>query len=510
MQANRYSSSDRALNSLGPLMQLGGSIGVIAAISVAIPAGMHDGRDAGIAFFSALLYGVRAGFHRAAGSAVLYRSRADGQRAIATYLWVAVCQIAITLVLWRRYLDVAGLAQVGAGLLTWPVIVGCYLAWLRADATADDDLRDKQYFADDRAAHSPTLASMASVVGLATILGVLGAITALIVLAAALVIDPASIRWRGLAFADVTPHRELLTLLTLGFGITLLIRAALSLRFGLRLYHCNRTESVGHTIHAGFRYARQGMATAASLALIAAVIALVVSARVGVALAIGVGALLIFWAWPRLLQRLCVERNYRQLFELGLRNNEDGTQNPAPRSIGARVGTREQGATILGWLVLAAGTFMLSQWLATWPVALARPEPTTASMLDAMLRTSLPMRTDGLPWRTLVLGPVLLAVGIGLLQGTVHAPKLARFGALFMLTDVALWTRDSLLAFGPNLFGSNTIMLDPLAWLTSLAGLSLLAIELALAFALLLFARAGLERQTRARVHRPGRFSLPL
>ena len=115
--------ADHGLGSLGLLMQLGGSLGMAAAAAVAIPAAMYGDRTSSVVFFFALLYGVRAAFHRVAGNAVLYGTGGHPRRSVVTYLCVAACHSVVTLLLLRRYVDDALLVRIAGLLLAWPAVL---------------------------------------------------------------------------------------------------------------------------------------------------------------------------------------------------------------------------------------------------------------------------------------------------------------------------------------------------------------------------------------------------
>ncbi len=444
------------MGSLGLLMQLCGTVGVVMAALIAIPAAAHERSVGGVAFFIAILCGVRAGFHRAAGGAALYSTTDRGERAIATYLWVAGCHSALTLALLQRSLAPATLAQLAALLLTWPALLGCYLALRRARP------RDTDSDPDQHSAPGPS-ASIDNAAALATLLGVLGVAVASVVLAISALLDPNGPLWRQvLTAAQHQPGASLLVRPAgLGIGFALLARAVIHLRFGRRL----AALPAQHRLATIDRYYRLSTFTAVAAAVPTGAFVFLLSARPAVAVISGVGVLFALQVWPHLLQRLYAEHRFHQLLrrDAADADADDNGDTAAPLGFAAP----------LGWITLAAGGAIVGQWLAGIPSALVLAEATPWPHLEALSGAGGAILQGGLPWSLLLAGLLWLGAGVGLLRGDRRALPVAKLGAVAVVITALSWT----LGLAPALWAPTT----PLA----LVGALLFAVGLALSVYLL-------------------------
>ena len=112
--------ADRGLSSLGLLMHIAGTLGVIIASIVALAGTFHyPFQISGVLFCCGALCGIRSAYHRAAGTELLFGTAP--QPAISRYFWLCAFQTAACLFLLRRDLSLATAVPFAAVFMAWPV-----------------------------------------------------------------------------------------------------------------------------------------------------------------------------------------------------------------------------------------------------------------------------------------------------------------------------------------------------------------------------------------------------
>ena len=375
--------ADHGLGSLGLLMQLGGSLGMAAAAAVAIPAAMYGDRASSVVFFFALLYGVRAAFHRVAGNAVLYGTGGHPRRSVVTYLCVAACHSVVTLLLLRRYVDDALLVRIAGLLLAWPAVL---LACVSLPRPAHLLARTVPPAED----HGFEGASV-----LMTVLGSAGLACAVLILAILAEIPALP----GLPAGGGAELARLLALAACGLCV---LRAVVHLRAGV--HGASGAGFAAHQARAA-RYGAVGSATAAGGALLLAGAIAVSTGNLAIVLVAGICAREILGAWPAILRRLHAERS----FDVYLAGDRAPAFRRAP----------DAGLMALGWLLVALGAPALAQCLvavlagarAAWPV-----EPGVLSLGDG--------------WRTLLMAGLQVWAGVALLGANARARRIVSIYAM--------------------------------------------------------------------------------
>lgn len=386
--------ADRGLAGLGMLMQLGGSLGVIAAVAVALPAAFHGDRASSIVFFLAALYGVRAAFHRAAGSALLYGTGGHPRRSVLAYVCVAVCHSLVTLLLLRRYVDDALLVRIGALLLAWPVVLATCVSLPRLGRL----LRGAVPPPED---HGLTGAAVLMIV-----LGSAGTLCALLGLA--ILIDGPS--WLGVLGDTAGP----IHVAGVAVCAVLLLRSVIHVRAGAR---AASAASLGAHEACLARYGAVGGATASVVALLVAAVVAIATGSIGVVLVAGMCARAALGAWPSILRRLRVERS----FDVYLAGDRAPPFRRAP----------DAGLSALGWLLVAIGAPCVAQALAgalaagsaSWTAAL--PSGALSGALAGGLAGESGIVTLGAGWRSLLVGGLQLGAGIALVRASERARRMA-------------------------------------------------------------------------------------
>jgi len=317
---------DRGLASLGLLMQLAGTIGVVACTALAlIPAFLPeqsllaDGQSSAMVFFAALASALRGVAHRAAGSALLYGGTGRPLRSVYIYLaTAAVHSVAAMVALGVIGLSAAAVAQVGAVLLAWPVALGTLLAFAPVRAVVRGGVPPSEDLGFE---------STAVLMALFGLIGVLAAGLAL----AALV---------GAQGGDLaTP----VMLLPLGVALALLARAILQLMAG---YQGTTGSNYLAANEIASRYYNFGMLSAALVGA-AAVVEVFMFGQVPAAMLSGITAIALLMVWPTILRRFYAERN----FSVHLAGNNAPNFRRAPDS----------GLTALGWFLLALAAIELAR-----------------------------------------------------------------------------------------------------------------------------------------------------
>lgn len=404
--------ADRGLASLGLLMQLGGSLGVAAAVAVAVPTALYGGRTSSIAFFFALLYGVRAAFHRAAGSALLYGTGGHARRSVLTYVCVAACHSLVTLLLLRMYIHDALLVRIGALLLAWPIVLAVCVSLPRLGPL----LRRAVPPAEDLGLEGAAV--------LMTVLGSAGAMCALLGLA--ILIDGPS--WRG-ALGDMSVPIHVAGMAVCG---ALLLRSVIHVRAGVR-------AAAGPSFHGHeaclSRYGAAGSATANVVAVLVAAAISVSTGNLGGVLVAGMCVRAALGAWPSILRRLRAERS----FDVYLAGDRAPVFRRAP----------DAGLSALGWLLVALGAPCVAQGLAcTLTGAFATGGPSWAAVLPQALAGTLAgdlgiVALDA-GWRTLLVGGLQLGAGVALVR---MSPSARRIATIYGLVAVMIASGNLLLAF---------------------------------------------------------------
>jgi hypothetical protein len=439
--------ADHGLGSLGLLMQLGGSLGMAAAAAVAIPAAMYGDRESSVVFFFALLYGVRAAFHRVAGNAVLYGTGGHPRRSVVTYLCVAACHSLVTLLLLRRYVDDALLLRIAGLLLAWPAVLLVCVSLPRLGRLLARTVPPAEDHGFEGAAVLMTVLGSAGLAGAVMVLAVLVEIPALPGLAGA----PAG--GAGLA--------RLLALAVCGLC---LLRAVVHLRAGV-----HGATGAGFDAHqaGAARYGSVGRATAAGLALLLAAAIAVSTGNLAIVLIAGICAREVLGAWPAILRRLHAERS----FDVYLAGDRAPVFGRAP----------DAGLMALGWLLLALGAPALAQCLVAVPAGAAAAWPVELGMLSL---------GDG--WRTLLMAGLQVWAGVALLRASARARRIVAIYAM-VAVGLALGSATFALAdaFALGVAGNQ----DGLAALATLARIVGAGIELAVPCAALwLVERTALPR----------------
>lgn len=380
--------ADQGLNGLALLMQLGGSLGMAAAAAVAIPAALYGGRQSSVVFFFALLYGVRAAFHRVAGSAVLYGTGGHPRRSVITYLCVATCHSAVTLLLLRRYVDDALLLRIAALLLAWPGVLLACVSLPRPGRLLARAVPPAEDYGFESAAV------------LMTVLGSAGLACAVLLLAVLLEIPGLP----GLPAPDGAGLPRLLALAACGLC---LLRAVVHLRAGV-----HGATGAGFDAHQtrAVRYGTVGSATATGVALLLAAAIAVSTGNLALVLIAGICAREVLGAWPAILRRLHGERS----FDVYLAGDRAPVFRRAP----------DAGLTALGWLLVAMGAPALAQALVVVPAGLEAAWPVDLGMVSL-----------GHGWRTLLVAGLQVWAGVALLRMSAHARRLA---AVYAMVAVGL------------------------------------------------------------------------
>ena len=304
------------MSSLGLLMQLGGTLGMITASVIALGGTFVVGLPMpGILFAIGALCWIRAAHHRAAGTALLYRPETVAP-AIARYALVSLAQTGFCLFLLRDALGPAVLVQLGAASLAWPVVLAARFVVHQPTAMPGG-------------ARSEDL-GFEGVSVLMVALGLTGALFAATFVA--LFVADLSITLKSTA---MTGSALIL--------VVLLVRSLIHVRAGLEGI---AGASFDQHIALGRRYHDAGTGSAACVGAAVFVISLLGThaAQLWVALASGTAVGLALFAWPSLLRRFYMERN----FEVYLVASQNGHDQPSFQR------PPDAGLTALGWLLVAA------------------------------------------------------------------------------------------------------------------------------------------------------------
>ncbi len=299
--------TDGGLSSLGLLMQLSGTLGIVVWAGFSILAAMLGGPGL-IIFLGGLTFLARSSFHRAAGSALLYSRRPAST--VYAYACVGIIHsLGVILVLLRTHPPLQILVEIGAMLLYWPVTV-MVIASLPRYRRA---FRHGLPLSED--------------------LGFEGAAVLMLVLGVMGVTVPAAALW-GLLEAPG------FALVSGGSAVTLIILAALLVRSLLHARAGWRGTRGAADERATNRYVAAGVGTAFLVSAALVLLGLVGGSIGGMVLMslIVFGLLL---AWPLHLRRFIVERT----FALTMDGPDGAVMRRAP----------DAGLTALGWLLLAVG-----------------------------------------------------------------------------------------------------------------------------------------------------------
>ena len=322
---------DHGLSSLALLMQLGGTLGVLACSVVALTGTFVDPLDLpGILFFCGVLCGIRSAYHRAAGTSLLYGEGDAPLRAVYRYLLVSVGQTVFCVILLRQHLPVATVMKVAAAFLAWPSTLAVVFCGPVLRRCARGSVRESEDHGFEGA----------SVLMLG--LGVVGALFAATLLGH-LVREPAA-SFRNAA--DVIA----------GLAFVVLVgRSLLHIRTGLL-----GTAGASYDEHLalGRRYYEVGVGSATCLCATTFIVALASSypANLWVALVASVFIGVSLFAWPSILRRYFMER----AFSVYLAGDGEPAFQRAP----------DAGLSALGWLLLAVSPLAVA--LATTTIVTSR------------------------------------------------------------------------------------------------------------------------------------------
>ena len=314
--------ADRGLSSLGLLMQLAGTLGMVGSSLLALTGAFGQHRLAGLLFVGGVFCGIRSAYHRAAGNALLYGTGSAPLRGVRQYIWVSAGQTAFCLFLLKDIIDTAALIQVAAVLLIWPLTLQVYFASPKPRALATFGIPDGEDHGFEGTAVLMTVFGW---------MGLLGALFALF-----LTVDALLDAW----LTSIIP-----ILVMLGSAL-LLIRSFRHVRAGLRGISGDATYEEYSAVAS--HYYNFGIASAACVGTAVFVITLV-SSRVsplGVALMLGAPVGLALYAWPSLLRRFYLERR----FSVYLAGDGAPVFQRAP----------DNGLTALGWLLVAVSVVGLA------------------------------------------------------------------------------------------------------------------------------------------------------
>ncbi len=383
--------ADGGLSSLGLLMQLSGTLGIVVWSGFCVLAAMMAGAGM-LLFLGGLTFLARACFHRAAGTALLYSHRPAN--AVYAYAGVGIAHtLGVVLVLLRTHPPLQILLEIGAMLLYWPVtimVVASLPRYRRA-------FREGLPLPED--------------------LGFEGAAVLMLVLGVMGVTVPAAALW-GLIEAPG------FALLSGGSAISLIVLAALLVRSLLHTRAGWRgTRGTGDS-RAVDRYVAAAVGTA-FLASAALVTLGLVSGAIGAMVLMSIIVFSLLLAWPLHLRRFVTERNFSLTME--------GPRAAPPRR------APDAGLTSLGWLLLAVGLLGLAGSL---PQALFGHTDLRETV--AMMRTLFGDDAAGAlrsPWWEVGVAGLALWAGVELVRMGRHSRLAANiYGAIGALVAIyILW-----------------------------------------------------------------------
>lgn len=396
--------ADGGLSSLGLLMQLSGTLGLVVWSGFSILAAMLGGPGL-IIFLAGLTFLARSSFHRAAGSALLYSRRPAGT--VYAYALVGIIHsLGVILVLLRTHPPLQILTEIGAMLLFWPVTVMVVASLPRYRRA----FRQGLPLSED--------------------LGFEGAAVLMLVLGVMGVTVPAAALW-GLLEAPG------FALFSGGSAISLIILAALLIRSLLHARAGWRGTRGTTDERAVNRYVAAAVGTA-FLASAAMVLLGLVGGSIGGMVLMSLIVFGLLLAWPLHLRRFIAERH----FSLTMDGPQDAVLRRAP----------DAGLTSLGWLLLAMGLLGLASAL---PQALFGQVDLRQAVV--MMRTVFGDHAAGAvrsPWWEVGVSGLEVWAGVELVRMGRHARIAANiFGVIGALVAVyILWPQfsalDQLLAAG--------------------------------------------------------------
>lgn len=315
---NRKVPADKGLTGLGLVMQLAGSIFLAygAFLALAPVLGNGSSKEGIVPFFIGVASIVRSGYHRTAGTALLYGAPKGAVRAVRSYVVVGIVHSAGVFFLMQGE-DYPSKFTFGilAVLLAWPLALGAVFA-------------TKRY----RGWHNPPKAEdmgFESAAVLMLLFGLLGVLVSGIVLLSMLL----SSRYE----LDDIPSILWLAIVTM-----LVTRSVLHVRAGL-------SGIQGQAMGATTQRANQYISLSITISIILG--ALSVLEMMMTAPGINLGALIVaalatylLLTWPLALRRFFTDRNFAMLLD------EEASPQRAP----------DAGLTALGWLLFATGVVSLA------------------------------------------------------------------------------------------------------------------------------------------------------
>lgn len=312
--------ADHGISSLGLLMQLGGTLGIIFAAFMGVSTAMAGAarHSMGMLFFFATLCGVRSAFHRAAGTALLYGRGSAPRRGVLTYVLVSTVQTTLCLLLLKYQLDLGWSLRLGALFMSWPLVLLFYFSLPQIKTLISNGVPDSEDHGFEGAGVFMALFGLMGILGTGLVL--------------AYALEDIST-----AFASTQS-----TIIVLVF-VTLLVRSIIHFRAGQKVVsgasfeECNASAS---------RYYNLGIVSAFCIGATAFVVWVLSVYHFGTALLIGAVVMALLLAWPTILRRLYLERN----FSVYLAGNDAPTFQRAP----------DAGLIALGWTLTALGAISLS------------------------------------------------------------------------------------------------------------------------------------------------------
>ena len=362
--------ADLGLSSLGLMMQLVGSVslGVMAYLAL-MPVFSGGMPGTWYLFLLGSSGAVRAAFHRAAGSTLIYGAPGGAKKALQSYIIVS----AIETVIWAFVLIKMGtslketLPVIGM-LVGWPITLQIMMTRPRYAAILN---RDEVTQSEDLGFEGTGVFML--------ILGVMGALFAGLMLVT-------MFKLPGKALSS--PQG----LLVVGVFMMLLARSCIHALAGFKATSGVDTDSASD---AAARYYSFGVVSAVISA--GAILVLMMMTSLHPLGLVMVGLLLGFLLlWPLLLRRFYTEKNFSVL----LAGTEGATQRRAP----------DAGITALGWILLGSGVFALSSSV---PQLLFGAD---TNPLAAMFGGSFTPNIEQSPWWGIGIASVQLWAGIELTQ----------------------------------------------------------------------------------------------
>lgn len=366
--------ADHGISGLALLMQLGGVIGIVFGVLMALSTALGGaGPMAGPFFMIAVTSCIRSTFHRAAGTTLLYGTGEQPARSMRTYLWVSLGHTLLCLLILKSYFDSEFLFKVGALLIGWPAALFVFFNRKQIkDAIADGVPHAEDYGFEG-----------ASV--LMTLFGIMGTLVT------------------GLFLQAVLGKSEAVFATTAG-GIMMLVLVALVARSVIQtiagLKGISGAELEERNIAAS-RYYNFGVMSSVCIGVTFFVVIFMASQSMLWAMLFGGVSTVLLLAWPQIVRRLYSERN----FHVYLAGSDAQTFQRAP----------DAGLIALGWTLVAVSLFGLGVNLADalWHEPLSAVEFHMLLSYGGSDAVEQAMRS---PWWAVGVGMLQLWAGIELIR----------------------------------------------------------------------------------------------